>query len=263
MKIGILYICTGKYSIFWKDFYLTCEKNFITEAEKHYFVFTDSPQIEFEKDNQNVHLIYQRNLGWPNNTLKRYEIFLKSEDKIMQMDYLFYLNANLLFLEEITAEEFLPRSDQKLVGCLHPGYYNKPVKKYPYEGNHRSKAYISKKDGKYYFAGGINGGITKDFITAIKTLRDNIEQDLNNQIIAKWHDESHWNWYLNTYSGSLKILSPAYLHPEGRNITFNIKILVRDKLLMGGYTKFRGKFEPRLILSNLKMAILGILRKMK
>ena len=105
MKIGILYICTGKYKIFWKDFYLTCEKNFITEAEKHYFVFTDSPKIDFEKQNGNIHRIYQANLGWPDNTLKRYEIFLKSKEKILGMDYLFYLNANLLFLERITADE--------------------------------------------------------------------------------------------------------------------------------------------------------------
>ena len=62
MKIGILYICTGKYEIFWKDFYLTCEKYFISEAEKHYFIFTDITELEFEKGNAKITKIYQKNL---------------------------------------------------------------------------------------------------------------------------------------------------------------------------------------------------------
>ena len=28
-KLGILYICTGKYDIFWEDFYKSCEKYFL------------------------------------------------------------------------------------------------------------------------------------------------------------------------------------------------------------------------------------------
>lgn len=41
-KIAILYICTGKYDIFWEDFYKTSEKYFLNNSEKHYFVFTDA-----------------------------------------------------------------------------------------------------------------------------------------------------------------------------------------------------------------------------
>ncbi len=29
MRIGILYICTGRYSIFWKKFYQSTEKSFM------------------------------------------------------------------------------------------------------------------------------------------------------------------------------------------------------------------------------------------
>ena len=31
MRIGILYICTGKYDIFWKDFYLSAERYFMQD----------------------------------------------------------------------------------------------------------------------------------------------------------------------------------------------------------------------------------------
>jgi len=77
MKIGILYICTGKYDIFWKDFYLSSEKYLLKNHEKHYFVFTDSKTIFDAANNKNIHVIYQKNLGWPNNALMRYHIFLK------------------------------------------------------------------------------------------------------------------------------------------------------------------------------------------
>lgn len=255
-KIGILYICTGKYKIFWQDFYLSCEKNFIPEAEKHYFVFTDSPEIEFESDNKNIHRIYQENLGWPNNTLKRYEIFLKSQEKLVGMNYIFYLNANLLFLEKITAEEFLPQNQEKLVGCLHPGYYDKPVKKFNYEDNPLSTAFVDKKDGKFYFAGGINGGKTVNFLEAIKTLSQNIEKDEQVKIIAKWHDESHWNRYLNEHLAEVKILTPAYLFPEDSDIDFPKKILVRDKRGLGGHFKLRGRLEIRLALGKIYRSVI-------
>jgi len=252
MKIGILYICTGKYTVFWKDFYLSCEKNFIPEAEKHYFVFTDSPELAFEKENKNIYRIYQENLGWPDNTLKRYEIFLKFKEKIEQVDYLFYLNANLLFLKEIIAEEFLPQGQEELVGCLHPGYYNKPVEKFTYENNPKSKAYIPKKTGKYYFAGGINGGKTDCFVEVMEVLSKNIVEDLNNNIIAKWHDESHWNWYLNNHINSVKILTPSYLYHDKLKLPFEPKMILRDKKDFGGHSKLRNKLELRLLINSFK-----------
>ena len=257
MKIGILYICTGKYNIFWKDFYLSCEKNFIPEVEKHYFVFTDSPEIDFEKDNKYIHKIYQENLGWPNNTMKRYEIFLNSKDEIEKMDYLFFFNANLLFLEKISTEEFLPIDREKLVGCLHPGYYDVPADKYPYEKSRSSSAYIDKKMGKYYFQGAINGGLTEHFIETIKLLNRNIGIDSEKGIIAKWHDESHWNNYLNNKLELVKILTPAYLYPEGTSLPFEKKILIRDKNKLGGHAKLRGKTDWKLIVNYIK----GLIKK--
>ncbi len=51
MRIGILYICTGKYDIFWKDFYLSAERYFMQDQSFiiEYYVFTDSPNNWSEK----------------------------------------------------------------------------------------------------------------------------------------------------------------------------------------------------------------------
>ena len=242
MKIGILYICTGKYSIFWRDFYLSMEKNFINNSEKHYFVFTDSPEIYFEKENSRIHKIYQADLRWPNNTLMRFHIFLSHEKEFSSMNYIFFFNANLLILEKITSEEFLPQKNDNLVATNHPGFYNKNRQKFTYENNKKSNAFINQNEGKYYLAGGLNGGKTNSFINAMKTMRHNINVDKENNIIAKWHDESHWNKYLIDRS-DVKILTPSYLYPEGWSIPFQTKILIRDKNKYGGHSLLRNKKE--------------------
>ncbi|MDR3168433.1 MAG: hypothetical protein LBU27_01345 [Candidatus Peribacteria bacterium] len=101
MKIGILYICTGKYDIFRKDFYLSCEKYLLKNHEIHYFVRTDAKVIFDEYQNHRIHKFYQENLGRPNNTLKRFHIFLSQESELQEMDYLFFMNANLEIKTEI------------------------------------------------------------------------------------------------------------------------------------------------------------------
>jgi len=53
MQIGVLYICTGKHSIFWKFFYESSEKHFLARHQKKYFVFTDAQTIDYQ-DNKNV-----------------------------------------------------------------------------------------------------------------------------------------------------------------------------------------------------------------
>ena len=240
MKIGILYICTGKYTIFWKDFYLSMEKNFIEESEKHYFVFTDSDELDFEKKNPRIHRIYQENLGWPNNTLMRFDIFLSIEEELKQMDYLFFFNANLLIKEKVSKDEFLPDGDKKLVATLHPGFYNKKRKLFTYDKNKKSTAYIPSNEGTNYYAGGLNGGITNIFIEAMKTMNDNIKKDSEKNIVARWHDESHWNRYLINRD-DIRILSPSYLYPEDWVIPFEPIILIRDKNKYGGHSTLRNE----------------------
>lgn len=242
MKIGILYVCTGKYSIFWKDFYLSMEKNFLINSEKHYFIFTDNQEINFKKNNKNIHKIYQEDLGWPDNTLMRYNIFLQKEKELVGMDYLFFFNANLLVQKNITENEFLPTGSNNLLATIHPGFYDKNRNKFTYEINKNSSAYIAKDQGEYYFAGGLNGGKANNFIEAMKQMNHNIATDKQKNIVAIWHDESHWNRYLVRRS-DIKILEPSYLYPEGWTLPFSSIILIRDKNKYGGHNKLRGVKE--------------------
>ncbi|MES2214567.1 MAG: family 6 glucosyltransferase [Pseudomonadota bacterium] len=239
-KIGILYICTGQYAIFWKAFYESMEQYFITDSEKHYFVFTDQPEIAYEKEHPNIHRIFQKNLGWPDNTLLRFEVFLNHQKQFENMEYLFFFNANLLVKQTITADEFLPTHQEKLMACLHPGFYAKSPNKFPYETNSASTAYIPSGKGIHYFAGGLNGGFTANFLEAMQSMATAAAQDSAHGIVAAFHDESHWNKYLLD-KPYIKILSASYLYPEGLHLSVPEIIMIRDKQKYGGHYKMRGE----------------------
>lgn len=234
--IGILYICTGKYVIFWEQFFLSAEKNFLHNHKKKYFVFTDAPEI-YAEENPNVEKIYQENLGWPNNTLLRFEIFEKAESQLKTCSHIFFLNANMQVVDTV-GDEILPdRSNDGLLAVIHPGFWNKQSHEFTYDRNVNSTAYIPVGKGKYYFMGGFNGGVTDDYLKLIRTLRNNIKADLTKNVIALWHDESHLNHYL--LNRNPKILSPEYGYPEGLDLPFHPKILIRDKAGYGGHNFLR------------------------
>ena len=158
LKIAILYICTGKYTIFWKDFYKSSQKYFLKKHNKTYFVFTDSKHINYEYK-KNVKKNFQKKLGWPFDTLMRFDMFLSQKEELKNFDYLFFCNANLLFKKEVK-EEILPDkyAHGGIVVAQHPGYYNKINDEFPYDRNPLSTAYIPMGEGNVLCAGGFNGG---------------------------------------------------------------------------------------------------------
>jgi len=233
MRIALLYICTGAYDIFWKDFYSSAERYFISDAERHYYVFTDSHKIE---GSERVHIRFQEPLAWPYPTLYRFKIFNTIADELKHFDYVFFTNANLLFKKEI-GTEILP-VDEGLCVTLHPGYYSEtdPLK-LPLERNPDSLAYVGFNEGRHYFMGGFNGGRGADFMAMSRQLETNIDRDERNGIIAVWHDESHLNKYL--LNRHPKILDPSFGYPDGWDLPFEPSVIIRDKNHFGGHDRLR------------------------
>lgn len=238
MKLAILYICTGKYDVFWKAFYESCERFLLPGIAKEYFVFTDAQSLHGEEANPNIHKIHQQRLGWPNDTLLRFQLFSRIENELRYFDYIFFFNANAEIVRPVQPGDLLPTKEEKLVAVLHPGYYNVGPSKFTYESRQKkSTAYIPKGKGRRYFAGGLNGGIAADYLELISTLKANIQKDLENGIVAVWHDESHLNHYF--LHRTPKILSPAFIFPEGWNLPFEPVVLIRDKTKHGGHNFLR------------------------
>ncbi|MGC4035940.1 MAG: family 6 glucosyltransferase [Chitinophagaceae bacterium] len=256
-KVGILYICTGRYWIFWEDFFKSCEKYFLPGIEKEYFVFTDAKKI-FKEKNANVHKIYQQKLKFPGDTLMRFDMFLRERSQLEKMEYLFFFNANLMFMQNITPEDFFPGDDENgLIGYLHFAFYDKNPEEFLYERNPISTAYIEPGKGKHYYQGCVIGGQTSSFIKMAEVLNQRIKKDLEKDFIAVWWDESHLNYYL--LDKKVKILHPGYCFPEvGFNdLPFEKKAIARNKSQRGGVNYLRG--QDNSVISKLKFYIKRVL----
>lgn len=232
MKTAILYICTGKYNQFFKGFYESCERYFLTGiAEKKYFVWTDDMTVS---DASNVELIYHECKGFPADSLFKFDMFLERKEQLKDFDYIYFFNSNVEF-KSLVGKELLPDTKQKLVGSVwsrKKKLLNRPFF-YPYERNKRSCAYIPPKDSEYhYYMGGLNGGVASEYLKMIETLAGNIRKDYDNGIIAIVHDESHVNWYFHYHP--CKIIS-EYCYPEEWTTSFQPKIILRDKVKIDPY----------------------------
>lgn len=259
-KVGILYICTGKYDIFWDDYFASVKRYFLPDAQKDLFIWTDSDKIIQDAQNDNsLHCFFQQTEKWPYPTLKRFEYFLREEEKLSNMDYLVFMNGNLRVNEEILSEEILPEKEEELFVTLHPGFYDSQPEEFSYDNNPKSLAYVKKGEGSHYFAGGFNGGKTDAYLRMIKCLGNNIERDLDNGVIARWHDESHLNRYMiDQPEEKYRILCPSYLYPEGWSIPFEEKITVRNKDKYGGHDFLRNERKGPDIIKKIKKRLFSV-----
>lgn len=217
-NIGLLIIATNKYDIFVKPLIESAKKFFLNNHNVTYFVFTDS--LNLNDLGNDVKIISHQHLQWPFITLYRYKTFINNKSFLENQDYLFYCDADMLFVDEV-GDEILG----DLVATIHPGF--KGGRGTP-ETNPNSKAYIGKNENLTYFAGGFNGGSCKNFLEMSEKISKNIDDDYNNNIVAIWHDESHLNRYLLDNKPTT-ILNPSYCYPESWNLPFKRKLLALDK----------------------------------
>lgn len=213
MKIGIITIATGKYSIYVPELVKSCELFFLKNYEKNYFIFSDSDEENFKNFNgaEKILKIHQDKLGWPYDSMMRFHMFNNNRDILSEMDYLFFMNANMVVSSEVN-DQILPKNNIcGIVSTIHPGYY-KSKTNYPYEMNPKSVFNVPKGTGDYYFQGCFNGGRSKEFLEMSTKIASYMDIDLANGIIPIWHDESALNWYL--INKDPHILPPTYAYPE-------------------------------------------------
>jgi len=223
MKIGILVIATGQYIKYVGSLFGSITSNFLRRGGHHvtFFVFTDQPI-----GSNRLVRIEQPHLPWPGPTLQRYGIFSRNRAQLEGMDYLYYLDADMVVINTV-GDEILG----ELVGTVHPGFYDKERVRFPYERNPLSTACVQTHEGQHYFAGGFNGGRASTFLGMCDVLAKRIEADAKNGITAVWHDESHLNRYFIDTPPSV-VLSPAYCYPQAKwaaNLPYRRIIVALDK----------------------------------
>jgi hypothetical protein len=222
-KIAMLYICTGEYIIFWKNFFDSFEKNFLPNSKKDYFVFTDAKTL-YKEECGNVNKIFTPQREWPYSTLLRFKMFNSISDKLKDYDYIFFVNANGFCKELINEDEILPIKEDLIV-TQNCEYANKNPNDFPYDRNKKSEAYIPFDKGKVYVSGAFNGGKSESYLKLISILDKRTDEDEKNGVIALWHDESHLNKYIleNT---NYKLLPPSFCYPEEFDYPFEQKIIM-------------------------------------
>ena len=240
-KIGVLYICTGAYQVFWKDFYESFEKYFLKNSEVHYFIFSDADEIYGNGSNKRIHFNKIEAKPWPLVTLLRFHTFLSIKTELEDFDFLVFFNANMKCCMNISEDDFLPNIQQNemLVVTQHPGYINSKKCYFPYERNKKSTAFIPYNKGRVYVIGAVNGGKTECFLAMCESLKTNIEIDLKKNYIPVWHDESQLNWYLQERC-DYKLLSPSYCYPVGFDIAVEKKITGVSKSDKFDVASFKG-----------------------
>ena len=205
MKICILTIATNKYIQFVERLLDNIEENFLNGHEIECLLFTDH-EVEAS---DNVRVCQIDHEPWPMPTLKRYNYFVEEKEFISQFDYCYYFDVDMGLVDKV-GDEVL--SD--LVATQHPYQSFYPKEQRSYDRNPQSLAYVPVgEEGEYYYAGGFNGGSTKRFLEMAEVLADRVTKDLENDVIALWHDESQMNRYLIDNPPTLS-LTPSYCFAE-------------------------------------------------
>ncbi|RXN04572.1 globoside alpha-1,3-N-acetylgalactosaminyltransferase 1-like isoform X2 [Labeo rohita] len=119
--------------------------------------------------------------------MERLEKLIESR-LINEADYVFSLDVDTKFYGRWGSESL-----GRLIGVIHPGYYQASREQFPYERRPESQAFIPHAEGDYYYGGAVIGGLVKDVYEAAKTCREQLDIDAAKSIEAAWQEESHLN----------------------------------------------------------------------
>lgn len=230
-KVALISICLNKpYWEFYPKMVESAKKFFLKGHQVDYICWSDMPP----ENNLGVKVIPTEPTEWPAPTLRRFHLFLREEELLKEYDYIYYIDADELFVSRV-GDEVLG----DLVATQHPMYAIRKEYIPPYEPNEKSTAYIPRpsriidEKGKkrletLYYAGGFQGGRSEKFIKAMKVMKEMIDKDFTeNNYIPIWNDESIWNRYLFDNPPDV-VLNPSYCYPDSLNKAYYQKVWGRN-----------------------------------
>lgn len=211
MNIGLLIIATGKYKVFLDDLIKSADIHFLNGHNVTYFIFTDE-EINISSNRKIKNIIIEHK-PWPFPTLLRYKHFTTNADKFEEMDYLYYVDSDMIFENTVGDEIF-----GDIVCTVHPWFVNQRGTP---ENDKKSLAYIPDQVNFQYMAGAFFGGSTKCIMNMFQFISNQIDIDYSRGVIANWHDESHSNKFFILYS--TKVLMPEYCYNKHSPYCTNVK----------------------------------------
>jgi histo-blood group ABO system transferase len=216
LRVGILVVATNKYFQFFPPLARSIRQHLrIPGAEVRFFCFTNVAAA-VEADTDLVRIDHQ---PWPLVALLRHKFITDHAHVLSTMDHLVYVDADTRFVGSVGSEILGDR-----VCVLHPGFYDSPRAAFTYEDNPRSRAYIPPERGQHYFQSCLLTGRTDLFLDMARELHEAVCEDLKNNLIAVWWDESHLNRFMVDHPPT-RILHPGYAYPEGATLPFEAKVM--------------------------------------
>jgi hypothetical protein len=162
-------------------------------------------------------------LPWPLITLMRFYYFNKIKEELSKFDLIYYIDADIQINDQITKEIF-PNNVNQIVTVEHYWNFNNS---FLYETNKASTAYVNIYSPDFYpkyCQGCFFGASAPTFLKMSELLEKNINEDLKNNIIAKWHDESHLNKYIITHDCKILNRGYSYCENDSKLIPKNIQV---------------------------------------
>lgn len=233
-SIAFIFIGTGKYVDFFEDYYDSIFASFVPSVKKTIFAFTDQPDHSlFNQEHVKTYEI--KHQDWPFITLKRFEFMSQAIEELKEYSDVIFMDADMYVAADI-GEEFFD-SYKELFGVKHPGQfiYGDVCE---FEGNPQSLAYVPEFKRTTYHQGCFWGGSNPHVTDMISALAEAVRVDLDNGIIAAWHDESHLNSYFSNAVEKVSTLHSGYAYPQNWNMPVAKMIVHLDKN-MQEYPRFR------------------------
>ena len=209
MSVAIIFIGTNKYLNFFPKYYETCEELLFPGVKKQYYVFTDGG-IFGDEIPDHITAIKIPHKEWPSITLERFHTILLAEELIQEHDWLLFLDADMRVDAVVNSEEVL-NDEKDFIAVHHPCHYNTGTG--DFERRPESEACITGNPLQYY-QGCLWGGKMEAVIPMMKLLKERVDKDYSNDIIAVWHDESHLNRFFIENQDRVHALPPDYAYPE-------------------------------------------------
>lgn len=216
MKICINIISTSKkYNELTKCLIKSLRQNFLKDYNPTILLIGDDSSLISNND-----LFYKINsLPKPLITLLRYHHLIQVKKILKEFDLIYYIDCDMEIINMVNSNDIFPNSVDEYVVVKH--YWEEGCKSCHLEKNVNSTAFVDKLEN--YYQACFYGAFTEKFLELIEYGNEMVNKDLNNNIIARWFDESHFNKFM--IDKKVKMLSPYYAYPSFEPMNDFVKMI--------------------------------------